>query len=317
MKHHQIEAWSLKIIEQVEAHQPVEDSRVELKSEWIEAVKASKQIAGHANAARGESILWLIGVDQKKGVIGAEYTELANWYPQVQAKFDGLAPGLTDVNIMVKNKTIVALLFETIHFPFVIKNNGGEFTHAVYWREGTRLRIANRNELIQLLSPVQKLPNIEIYEAGISLEMDVPLRLSHWPATMNIEIYLLPRTENTIIIPLYRCVGYIEFLNNKIPLNLDFRSDTNSKSIMKTSSEIIIYNPGKLTIRSLIEFERGKTERLFDEQEKNNIKITLNLPVIGANQSICISEVLTYYSYDIEEEGISYSYLGWTFKKNQ
>jgi hypothetical protein len=88
----QIEAWALSIIDRVRADQPIEDSRVELKSEWIEAVKAARRIAGHANAARGEPILWLIGVDEEKGVVGAKQEELANWYSAVQNQFDELAP---------------------------------------------------------------------------------------------------------------------------------------------------------------------------------------------------------------------------------
>ena len=66
MRSHEIESWAYDIIERVQKHQPIEDSRVELKSEWIDATKAARQIAGHANASHGEPILWLIGIDEKK-----------------------------------------------------------------------------------------------------------------------------------------------------------------------------------------------------------------------------------------------------------
>lgn len=60
----EIESWALSVIQQVESRQPNEDARVEMKTNWIEHFKAARQIAGHANAARGDPILWLIGVDQ-------------------------------------------------------------------------------------------------------------------------------------------------------------------------------------------------------------------------------------------------------------
>ena len=56
----QIENWALDVINSVDAGHPSEDARVELKAEWIEAQKAARQIAGHANAARGDPILWLV-----------------------------------------------------------------------------------------------------------------------------------------------------------------------------------------------------------------------------------------------------------------
>ena len=59
----QIESWALRIIDIVKKGQPNEDFLVELKRDWIDKDKAARRIAGHANAARGENILWLIGVD--------------------------------------------------------------------------------------------------------------------------------------------------------------------------------------------------------------------------------------------------------------
>src|SRR3712207_5876612 len=111
MRKHQIENWALSVIERVESGEPNEDFRVELKSQWLDPQKAARQIAGHANGARGENILWLIGVDQKKGVIGADHMELADWYAKVKAQFDDLAPQLIDLNVPVKGKTVVALFF--------------------------------------------------------------------------------------------------------------------------------------------------------------------------------------------------------------
>src|SRR5690242_6350206 len=94
----QIEAWALRVIDQLAARHPHEDAHVELKAAWLEPQKVARQIAAHANAARGEPILWLIGVDEKTGVVGAEQKNLADWFSALRGQFDGVAPELTDVN---------------------------------------------------------------------------------------------------------------------------------------------------------------------------------------------------------------------------
>ena len=63
MRNHEIEAWVWQLIENVESGHQIEDSRIELKSEWIPAEKAARRIAGHAKAARGTPILWIIGIE--------------------------------------------------------------------------------------------------------------------------------------------------------------------------------------------------------------------------------------------------------------
>ena len=47
---------------------------------------AARKIAGHANAARGEPILWIIGLDEDDHqVTGASDVELADWWAQATA----------------------------------------------------------------------------------------------------------------------------------------------------------------------------------------------------------------------------------------
>lgn len=160
MKNNQIESWALRIIEKVEAGQPVEDSRVELKAEWpTDHAKAARRIAGHANAARGEWILWLIGVDEHQGVKGAEAEEPTAWLGQIGKQFEGLVPRYFDLNVPTKNgQTVVAIVFETSRAPYVVKNpsfgkQGGEgVALEVPWREGTKVRTATRSDLLLLLT---------------------------------------------------------------------------------------------------------------------------------------------------------------------
>jgi hypothetical protein len=125
MKKYQIEAWALDVIEWVQKGQPIEDSHVELKANWIEPEKAARRIAGHANAARGEPILWLIGVDEKAGTVpGVTFADLSSWYHAVVAWFDELAPEPVSINVPASGVTVAALYFETDRAPYVVKNSG-------------------------------------------------------------------------------------------------------------------------------------------------------------------------------------------------
>lgn len=84
MKPLEVKSWALTVVERVRSFQPTEDSRVECKASWLDVKNIARQLAGHANAAKGEPILWLIGVDEKGATVpGAEHKELNNWYPQL------------------------------------------------------------------------------------------------------------------------------------------------------------------------------------------------------------------------------------------
>lgn len=169
MRTHEIIAWALRAIEQAKAGQPYEDSHVEFKSVWIEPRDAARHIAGHANAARGEPILWLMGVTPTGEVPGVPAIELANWYPQVKSHFDDVAPELIDVNIPVDDVTVVALLWNTEPAPFVFKTGRGDTPREVLYRHGTRNDVATRSQLIRILSPLARQPQLEIISCSLDI----------------------------------------------------------------------------------------------------------------------------------------------------
>jgi hypothetical protein len=214
MNPRQIEAWALRIIDRVKSGQPNEDFLVELKRTWIPEDKAARRIAGHANSVYGESILWLIGVDEKEGVIGVEANDLSAWYPKVESQFDGISPRLTPLNIPIENKTVVALLFETERAPFLVKNpaygkpNGGSISLEVPWRENTSVRSANRSDLIRLLTPLELLPEIEILHRSLEATIaGMNDRGNSYADELKFsaDLYIVPKGEKKIVIPFHRC----------------------------------------------------------------------------------------------------------------
>lgn len=161
MTHQELELWAREIVEAVLSKQPVEDSRVELKALWIEPKDAAPRLAAHANASRGASILWIIGVDERNNSLtNIDPVEKEGWYKSVQKYFDGFAPRLLiDVNIRIANSTIIALYFDTEReAPYVVTNPKGGFPEFILpWREGTRMRAAKRDEILRILIPIRRL----------------------------------------------------------------------------------------------------------------------------------------------------------------
>jgi len=187
MRTSEIERWALNVIRQVERQQPVEDSRVELKSAWpTDHSKAARRIAGHANAARGEHILWLIGVDETVGVVGADYVEFSNWIRQVESNFDQLSPRAHSLDVPTNSgQTVVALVFETSRAPFVVKNPAygsrpnDPISLEVPWRDGTSTRSATRADLLLVLSDVSSLGGL-LNELEWNLDISRRTGSSQW-----------------------------------------------------------------------------------------------------------------------------------------
>ena len=162
MRSQELEYRVINIVNRAVAGQPVEDSFVELKSEWPSNVKrTARQIAGHSNASRGEDIVWIIGVDENnQSLVGAENTELANWWPMVEKSFQEVAPDLhTCISIPIQDKTVVALVFRTDRCPYLIIDGD---KHEVPYRDGNRTRSARRQDMLRMLVPISKTPSVEV-----------------------------------------------------------------------------------------------------------------------------------------------------------
>jgi hypothetical protein len=169
----EIELWVRDVVSAVLKGQPVEEARVELKASWIEPRKAADRLAGHANAARGIPILWIIGVDEKnQSLTGADSLELAGWYKSVEQFFDGFAPRLVDVVVRIENSSVVGLYFETDQgVPYVVESSKGAYPEFIVpWREGTGLRAAKREDLLRVLVPIRRLSGL-IDELEFNLEI--------------------------------------------------------------------------------------------------------------------------------------------------
>lgn len=296
MKHSEIEAWALRVIEQVRRGQPNEDARVELKAAWPDdPYKAARQIAAHVNPAGGEPILWLVGVDQKGAVVGADHKELANWFKQVEAHFDELAPSVTDVNIPIEGKTIVALLFDTERRPFVVRTlGGGPVTHEVPWRGSTSTRSAKRAELIRLLDSIPRLPKWEPLNGTLNVEMTgrPQMRGNNRRWLLNLKLYVEPDGAGRIIVPFYRCAGRLSF--PEFGSNPRLRSirlapyDMQSVNIRGSNTDLLIEGPGMVTLEA-------DAESLYEGMLPHTpANLSVNLPIAGGQLAVTVQTVFTF-----------------------
>lgn len=297
MTYNEIEMWVLRVIEQVKNGQPNEDARVELKAEWPEShSKAARQIAAHANPASGEPILWIIGVDQKSGVVGADHNEMANWYKQVESYFDdGIAPSVTDLNVPFESKTVVALLFNTERRPFVVKTqNGGSISHEVPWRGATSTRSAKRAELLGMLSRIPRLPKWEAVNGTLNKEPLTRPRMRGsnrlWRLWFN--LYVIPEGTERLSIPFHRCSGSLDFPT--AGSNPKFRSfilspyDRQSVNIKGSNTDLVISGPGMVTLEASAESMSGGVFPHIDGH------VSINLPVAGGQYAVPVHATFSF-----------------------
>jgi hypothetical protein len=219
VNHAQVEMRTLDIVERALRGAPIESALVECKATWPDAIKAARRLAGHANAARGEPILWVVGIDEKaRSAPGVARHELADWITQVGACFLGEMPDLRfDLPVQTPvDTTVMALYFETMRIPYVVRNpvagqpGGGPVESEIPWRYGTRIRSARHEDVLSMLRPVQHVPDVDVISADLSASRTV-MRDSQpglqW--SLDMRLYTAPASSERLVIPFYRCRAWV------------------------------------------------------------------------------------------------------------
>lgn len=285
MRNIQIQEKVLKIVDQVRGGRPVEDATVELKAKWpTDFSKASRRLAGHANAARGEEILWIIGIDEKNRAIpGANEVELANWIPQIGSRFDDVAPTLSkDLLVSLETgESVVALLFETDQAPYVIKHHKDPSSLEVPWREGTRVRSAKRADLISLLLPKINLPQFERVSARAEVQQNRKNCID-----LILDLYNTTQPEEWIVIPFHKCSASLRILGEERPIDFDdLKITSQSDFIEKSVNELKIGGPGAIRVYL-------HTHAELDKNAREQPVMTLRLLPVGADSPVIVEEKL-------------------------
>lgn len=298
-----LETWALQVLDRVASGSPIEDSRVELKATLIEPTKAARRIAGHANAARGESILWLIGVDERTGIEGIGQVDHASWLNTVNAQFQGTTPALLEIAVPYQNRTVIALQFDTQSAPYLVRNplfgkqGGGGIELEVPWREGSKVRTARREDLLHILIPKSLSPEVEVLSASLYVAENInppEPSVELWFVAM---LYLAPRSSERLVFPIHRALveAYIlpEIQGDKIPLWRLAPSDRSGldakrhSEIRAGSNELIVDGAGMVNLRGST--KRDSMPREFGDQAR----AVVVLPAAGDQTEIRFDLLLT------------------------
>ncbi|HEX2452537.1 MAG TPA: hypothetical protein VHI99_02490 [Vicinamibacterales bacterium] len=274
MRPSQIEAWVLQIVDRVNAGQKVEDSRVELKAEWPEPRPAARRVAGHANASGGEPILWIIGLDEKKGVQAFQPQDVSTWSAQFSVEFDSIAPSLRELNVPTVSGELIALLFDTSRSPYVVKNpahgqtGGGPVSWEVPWREGTSVRTARREDLLRILVPLESLPHVEVLSGALNVSpvtvrrdglKEKPLGWSLW-----LSMYFTPTGTTRIVLPFHHVSIYFTAGDRKrVPMQGIHLNAPDTPTVVTTKSEAVLTGPGKLSAHAVYEDHEESLPRVM------------------------------------------------------
>ncbi len=276
----ELEAWALRVLDSVRARGHNEDSRVELKRDWPgDAARAARRIAGQANAARGDDILWLIGVDESNGLVGASAADTASWWRAVASHFDETPPLLQDQVVHVEGRSIVALLFDTALAPFVVKNSshgqpgGGPVEREVPWRDGTSVRSARRSDLVRLLVPRLNEPEFEVLAAWVHPSFTPSTPRVHWSA--NVRVYSHGQPGESLTIPDHQVSMVLRLPGRELPLTPRVQAQEGSaggirprsaapESVARTIrtgvDQVLIEGPGPLTFSGFASTEEVRED---------------------------------------------------------
>jgi hypothetical protein len=317
----QLEARVLAIFDAVRTGGAVEDGLVELKADWPDPQSAARKLAAHANSARGEDVLWVVGLDESSGLHETTAVEVADWWPQVRSCFDEVAPTLTDLVVHTGQGRLHALLFDTSLSPFVIKNSmygkpgAGPVEREIPWRDGTAVRTARRSDLIRLLAPAQKLPEIEVLSASARARVtpgddyreragDTLRGGEHLMWYFRLEMYAIPAVGTLAVLPLHRTV--VEFAVGDDPFVVTNGEDSryyppstssftrggleqkpDSASVDATTSEAIVHLAGRVNFRT------DHAERIRNLDPGVTVRLRFTVHPVHTERSVQLNLVLS------------------------
>lgn len=303
MTKQELEALVLAAVDRVLAGKKVEDSLIECKGDWPDPVKV-RQLAAHANRARGEEIVWIIGLDEKTAQLTSpKSVDLADWWSRMGSRFDDhVIPDMWDLKVPVNEKAVVtALVFSTDRAPYVVKVSDaeGRVEREIPIRDGTRTRSAYRHEIIRLLHTATPLPSVSLIQSKLSATISPRSQRLGIYFTLNSQLYVEQGISETVMIPHHLVKCRLLFTKNdrdkygdEIKLNPSSRMSSNDGTNLGVHSSrdgIRIAGAAVLDMRSTASFEG---EPYLSYINIKSIEVETVLGVAGATRPILVKELL-------------------------
>lgn len=296
-----LEARVVAVVNRVLAGGRAEDDLVECKSALIAPEKAARRIAGQANAARGETFIWIVGLDEDSHKLTPLPSEdPADWWAKVEARFsDQISPDAMWLNVPVSDsESVLALEFETDRAPYVVTTNGaGGVDREVPWRTATSVRTAKRHELLSILAPAVHVPTIELVNPKVvatfhpavelgDVAVDASLRV-----TLNAQVLFV--VSEPCFLPQHLWSLTIQFGNTSGPLSESpIWSDNHSESAIASTQILGAFQSksGLFVNSSDVIWLRSDSSRHFSSPLHNAIRFApevickLAMPVGGSDR---------------------------------
>jgi hypothetical protein len=238
-------------IDRLESRQPKEDDRIEFKGSWVDPKKkAAWLLGGHANSLHGDIAIWVIGVDEIQGVVGADAVEVSSWIAQLNSRFDEkVVPELLQhVNIQRGDKTVVALSFSTDRAPYFVwpyDKYGNEIGRDIPYRKGTSTDSATRAQLLSILYPLVTLPELELISLNAVVDYAGRRGQVIDGIDLDLRFYIYHKSPMPLVIPKTR-INYTlcESTGKRIDIGVTRR--TSSDYVNVNNDEYVIKGSGSV-----------------------------------------------------------------------
>ncbi|WP_311212286.1 MULTISPECIES: ATP-binding protein [unclassified Arthrobacter] len=327
----QLEAKVLRGVSALRRGLEGEDDFIEFKSTWPDADKNKfvRQLAGSLNRAGGETVVLVIGIDDKLGSY-TSYTspDVAQWWPKVQSGFDQTPPELArDVNVVVGEGEIVrALAISSSRAPYVVKTGQDPILREIPIREGARTRSAHRDEILRMLNTTVRIPDMEVLSASLTMierfpyadpsDQDDPGEIV---LEGKLKIYVQTNDERPITLARHLMRAYADFAPGRLTLSSPNwaagNKDNGASGVTETEDGFRVRFPGVVDVKFYARnVEWPQFKQALDQQI---VAFSASFPVSGVDRSVSVKVELSRDDSLIPNPDGSYDPMAhWAFKLN-
>jgi hypothetical protein len=221
-----LEARVITAVDQIRARQPVEHDLIECKRSWPQEKKA-RQLAGSLNRAGGDPVIYIIGIDEKTGEVhDVSGIDILDWWSQIVPQFDHTPPELVrhlNVQVGEAGEHVVAVAVASDRAPYVVKTGSANPSLEVPMREGTGTRSARRDELLRMLIPTVRLPQVVLLEVELNSEYFPPSSGSpteELNCTGQLRLYVEHNGSGIVTLPAHGMRGQVTVSGEKFEVNV-------------------------------------------------------------------------------------------------
>jgi hypothetical protein len=290
----QIEARAVQAIEAVLAGGRVEDDLIECKADWPDESKV-RQLAAHANAARGEPIIWLIGVDEKTHqVTRPRDTDPADWWAVMSKRFDEVSPDLLHTTVHIdEGKAVDALAFTTDQAPYVITTGAehGRVEREVPIRVATGTRSARRHDLIRMLAPVVAVPQATPIRASVRI-LILDAHENYHPS-LDATVFFEHSGAVPVLLPAHQMWARVDFDTRHLasdlpPIQMPMShsgetTDPEPFGVQQTRDGVVVTGPGSAVVVGSASI---KAENLPLLKQVTSLQVRLSFGVAGTDRRV-------------------------------